>query len=69
MSNRGVDAFKHDDYGEKIIIERRISESGNTTTLKDSRGKFSFLIKHTNKFSLMRYFEESYYVVECFKLY
>ena len=51
MSNRGVDAFKHDDYGEKIIIERRISESGNTTTLKDSRGKFSFLIMHTNKFS------------------
>jgi hypothetical protein len=40
MSNRGVDAFKHNDYGDKIIIERRISESGSTTILKDSRGKY-----------------------------
>lgn len=39
MSNQGVDAFKFDDYGEKITIERRITESGNTTVLKDSHGK------------------------------
>ncbi|KAH7441772.1 hypothetical protein KP509_03G053800 [Ceratopteris richardii] len=39
MSNQGVDAFKFDDYGGKIIIERRITESGNTTALKDAHGK------------------------------
>ncbi|KAI5060286.1 hypothetical protein GOP47_0024706 [Adiantum capillus-veneris] len=39
MTNQGVDAFKFDDYGGKIVIERRITESGNTTVLKDSHGK------------------------------
>lgn len=39
MNNEGIDAFKPDDYGRKIIIERRITESGNTSVLKDSQGK------------------------------
>ncbi|MCO5580860.1 hypothetical protein L7F22_034733, partial [Adiantum nelumboides] len=38
MSNQGVDAFKFGDYGGKVVIERRITESGNTTVLKDSHG-------------------------------
>lgn len=39
MKNEGDDAFKHDVYGDKIIIERRITESTNTTVLKDYLGK------------------------------
>lgn len=39
LTNEGIDAFKPNDYGEKIIIERRITESGNTSVLKDSQGK------------------------------
>lgn len=41
MKNEGDDAFKHDVYGDKIIIERRITESTNTTTLKDYLGLWS----------------------------
>ncbi|KAF3325888.1 structural maintenance of chromosomes protein 6B [Carex littledalei] len=39
IKNRGEDAFKHEVYGDTIIIERRITESTSSTTLKDSQGK------------------------------
>ncbi|KAK9120624.1 hypothetical protein Syun_018241 [Stephania yunnanensis] len=39
IKNQGDDAFKPEIYGHTIIIERRISESTSSTTLKDQRGK------------------------------
>ncbi|GLJ46058.1 hypothetical protein SUGI_0970300 [Cryptomeria japonica] len=39
LKNEGEDAFKHEVYGDKIIIERRILESSSTTTLKNYQGK------------------------------
>ncbi|KAF6175414.1 hypothetical protein GIB67_036505, partial [Kingdonia uniflora] len=41
IKNQGEDAFKHDVYGDVIIIERKISASGgsNSTILKDCHGK------------------------------
>ncbi|KAK9095454.1 hypothetical protein Scep_026923 [Stephania cephalantha] len=39
IKNQGDDAFKPEIYGHTIIIERRISESTSSTTLKDQHGK------------------------------
>ncbi|XP_071732184.1 structural maintenance of chromosomes protein 6B-like [Rutidosis leptorrhynchoides] len=39
IKNRGEDAFKHDVYGDVIILERRITESTSTSVLKDHQGK------------------------------
>ncbi|KAH9328585.1 hypothetical protein KI387_000693, partial [Taxus chinensis] len=39
LKNEGEDAYKHDAYGDKIIIERRITESTSTTALKNYQGK------------------------------
>ncbi|XP_047326989.1 structural maintenance of chromosomes protein 6B [Impatiens glandulifera] len=39
LKNRGVEAFKPDIYGDAILIERRILESGGSTVLKNSQGK------------------------------
>ncbi|KAJ3698353.1 hypothetical protein LUZ61_002058 [Rhynchospora tenuis] len=39
IKNCGEDAFKHETYGDTIIVERRITESTSSTTLKDSQGK------------------------------
>eukprot|EP00249_Psilotum_nudum_P022184 c28410_g1_i1 orf=301-3471(+) len=39
MKNEGVDAFRPDLYGKKITIERKITESGNASVLKDWQGK------------------------------
>ncbi|GKA06248.1 structural maintenance of chromosomes protein 6B-like protein [Tanacetum coccineum] len=39
ITNRGEDAFKHDVFGDVIIVERRITESSSTSVLKDQQGK------------------------------
>ncbi|CAO2839084.1 unnamed protein product [Amaranthus hypochondriacus] len=39
LKNEGVDAFKQESYGESVIIERRITESSSTLTLKDQQGR------------------------------
>ncbi|KAJ1426545.1 SMCs flexible hinge superfamily [Sesbania bispinosa] len=39
IQNEGEDAFKPEIYGGVIIVERRISESATSTTLKDHQGK------------------------------
>ncbi|KAJ0793940.1 putative structural maintenance of chromosomes protein [Helianthus annuus] len=39
IKNQGEDAFKHDLYGDMIILERRITESSSTSVLKDHQGK------------------------------
>ncbi|KAL2329351.1 hypothetical protein Fmac_022778 [Flemingia macrophylla] len=39
IQNEGEDAFKPDIYGDVIIVERRISESTSSTTLKDHQGR------------------------------
>ncbi|CAI0380925.1 unnamed protein product [Linum tenue] len=39
IKNEGHDAFKHDIYGDAIILERRINQSGGSMTLKDHRGR------------------------------
>ncbi|XP_076932337.1 structural maintenance of chromosomes protein 6B-like [Bidens hawaiensis] len=39
IKNQGEDAFKHDLYGDLIILERRITESSSTSVLKDYQGK------------------------------
>lgn len=38
IKNQGEDAFKHELYGDIIIVERRITESSGTTTVKNSQG-------------------------------
>ena len=38
IKNRGEDAFKHDVFGDVIIVERRITESSSTSVLKDHQG-------------------------------
>lgn len=40
IQNEGEDAFKPEVYGDVIIVERRISESTSSTTLKDRHGVF-----------------------------
>ncbi|PSS33185.1 Structural maintenance of chromosomes protein like [Actinidia chinensis var. chinensis] len=39
IKNQGDDAFKADVYGDVIIIERRISETTNSTVLKNHQGR------------------------------
>lgn len=39
IKNQGEDAFKHDIYGDVIMLERRITESTSTSVLKDYQGK------------------------------
>lgn len=40
LQNTGSESFKHDIYGDSIIVERRIlREGGGSYTLKDSQGK------------------------------
>ncbi|XP_020215308.1 structural maintenance of chromosomes protein 6B [Cajanus cajan] len=39
IQNEGEDAFKPDIYGDVIIVERRLSESTSSTTLKDHQGR------------------------------
>ncbi|XP_020260784.1 structural maintenance of chromosomes protein 6B-like [Asparagus officinalis] len=39
IKNQGEDAFKHETYGDLIIIERRITESTNSIVLKDRQGR------------------------------
>ncbi|KAL9266845.1 Structural maintenance of chromosomes protein 6B-like protein [Drosera capensis] len=56
LKNTGVDAFKHQVYGDSIIIERRISESTASITMKDCQGRkvaggreeFRELVEHFN---------------------
>ncbi|XP_004514508.1 structural maintenance of chromosomes protein 6A-like isoform X2 [Cicer arietinum] len=42
IQNEGEDAFKPEIYGDVIIVERRISESTSSITLKDHQGKKVF---------------------------
>lgn len=44
IQNEGEDAFKPGVYGNVIIIERRISESTSSTTLKDHQGEFPCVV-------------------------
>ncbi|KAJ7949553.1 Structural maintenance of chromosomes protein 6 [Quillaja saponaria] len=39
IQNEGEDAFKPEDYGDAIIVERRISESTSSIVLKNHQGK------------------------------
>ncbi|KAJ9164044.1 hypothetical protein P3X46_023661 [Hevea brasiliensis] len=39
VKNQGEDAFKHEVYGDAIIIERRINQSTSSTVLKDFQGR------------------------------
>ncbi|WOL06207.1 structural maintenance of chromosomes protein 6B-like [Canna indica] len=39
IKNYGEDAFKHESYGDLITIERRITESSSSITIKDHQGK------------------------------
>ncbi|CAL0334296.1 unnamed protein product [Lupinus luteus] len=39
IQNEGEDAFKPEKYGHLIIVERKISESSTSITLKDHQGK------------------------------
>nr|XP_009400681.1 PREDICTED: structural maintenance of chromosomes protein 6B-like [Musa acuminata subsp. malaccensis] len=39
IKNHGEDAFKHESYGDLIMIERRITESSSLIILKDHQGK------------------------------
>lgn len=39
IKNEGADAFKPNLYGKVITVERRITESGQSFTMKDERGK------------------------------
>nr|XP_043614248.1 structural maintenance of chromosomes protein 6B [Erigeron canadensis] len=39
IKNQGEDAFKHEIYGNVIILERRITESASTSVLKDHQGR------------------------------
>ncbi|XP_073004017.1 structural maintenance of chromosomes protein 6B-like isoform X3 [Typha latifolia] len=39
VKNQGEDAFKHEVYGDSIIIERRITESASSIFLKDYQGR------------------------------
>jgi len=41
IQNEGEDAFKPEIYGHVISVERRISESTSSTTLKDHQGVLS----------------------------
>ena len=45
LHNRGSDAFKHSEYGDSIIIERRITaDGGSSYKLKSRKGKCLFLM-------------------------
>ncbi|XP_073111827.1 structural maintenance of chromosomes protein 6B [Elaeis guineensis] len=39
IKNQGEDAFKHEIYGDLIILERKITESTSSIILKDCQGK------------------------------
>lgn len=39
IKNEGADAFKPDVYGKIITVERRITESGQSFSMKDERGR------------------------------
>ena len=40
LRNRGVDAFKHDEYGDSIIVQRKFSNDGGSSyKLKAKNGK------------------------------
>lgn len=40
LRNRGIDAYKNEQYGDRIIVERRLEVDGTTTyKLKDAHGK------------------------------
>ncbi|KAG2589581.1 hypothetical protein PVAP13_5NG371900 [Panicum virgatum] len=39
INNHGEDAFKHEVFGNVIILERRITESSSSTVLKDQHGR------------------------------
>lgn len=38
IKNQGEDAFKHEAYGDLVLIERRITDSANTIVLKNKQG-------------------------------
>jgi hypothetical protein len=39
LRNRGTEAYKHSEYGDSIVVERRIGrEGGNSYKLKDHTG-------------------------------
>ncbi|PNX98894.1 structural maintenance of chromosomes protein 6-like, partial [Trifolium pratense] len=42
IQNEGEDAFKPEIYGDVIIVERRISESTSSITLKDHQVELIF---------------------------
>ncbi|KAG1354451.1 structural maintenance of chromosomes protein 6B-like [Cocos nucifera] len=39
IKNQGEDAFKHETYGDLIVLERKITESTSSIILKDCQGK------------------------------
>ncbi|KAJ3693422.1 hypothetical protein LUZ60_008902 [Juncus effusus] len=39
IKNQGEDAFKHEIYGDAIIVERRITQATSSTVLKDCQGR------------------------------
>lgn len=42
LMNKGVDAYKHDLFGDAITVERRITEEGQSSyKLKDGSGSCS----------------------------
>ncbi|KAH7670394.1 P-loop containing nucleoside triphosphate hydrolase protein [Dioscorea alata] len=56
IKNQGEEAFKHETYGDLIILERRITESTSSTILKDyqerkvatRRDELRELVEHFN---------------------
>ena len=40
LNNRGQDAYKPEEYGTSIIVERRFSSDGSAYRIKNSEGKF-----------------------------
>ena len=44
LRNRGLDAFKHDEYGDAIIVHRKFNNDGSSQyKLKSKDGRLGFL--------------------------
>lgn len=48
IKNRGSDAYRHDVYGDRIQIVRRITKDGSTYSIKSEKGTFEYLFFATN---------------------
>ena len=42
LRNRGVDAFKHSDYGDSIIVQRKFNNDGSSQYKLKSKDGMSF---------------------------